>query len=117
MVNKVQRRKALPADYWKWLHSITAVLVFAQTVGWIANKVRLRIAANLPTRDKMNRPPRKAFGNFLCSIKYPKKIIPINSFSLVQAKSCIGAKIWLLQRLAVSSLAEQPHVYELAPND
>jgi len=147
MVNKAQRRKALPADYWKWLpggdkpltrktfspatsipspllsliglpffktrvpstlqtvpsasvmsfvrgiilplviiimrpsfiktqspmgwpllstilpfcivHSITAFLVFAQTGGWIANKVRLRIAANLPTRDKMNRPPRK----------------------------------------------------------
>ena len=48
----------------------------------------------------MDRPPRKAFGNFLCSIKYPKKVIPINSFSLVQAKTCVGPKILVVAALA-----------------
>src|SRR5258708_11649915 len=204
MVNKVQRRKALPADYWKWLpggdkpltrktfspatsipspllsliclpffktqvpstlqtvpsasvmsfvmgiilplviiimrpsfiktqspmgwpllstilpfcivHSITSVLGFAQTAGWIANRVRLRITATLPTRDKMSRPPRKALGSFLCSIRYPKN----NSSQLYQfvllspCKNLRLTKICSLQRLRVSSLAEQPHVYELA---
>jgi len=61
------------------VHSITSVLVLAQTAGSMENKAKLKITAILPALEKLSRPQPETPCNFLVFIIYPLSKTRLNS--------------------------------------